>query len=82
MDKDISLSGRGIGRGPPPEPTRVKKVPDVDKQITVWNLICTERYLHGGGDSGRAYNIRKALDLLSSNWRDISEYKEIILNVK
>ena len=26
MDKNISLSGRGIGRGPPPEPIRVKKL--------------------------------------------------------
>jgi hypothetical protein len=81
MGKDISLSGRGMGRGPPPEPTRVKKVPDVDKQITVWNLIMIAERLepHRSGD---AYNTRLALDLLSPNWRIVKEYKEIILNVK
>lgn len=58
-----------------------KKVPDIEKRITVWNLRCAAEYMEDARDSGRAYNIRKALDLLSSNWRVVKDYREIELNV-
>jgi hypothetical protein len=52
-----------------------------EKQIKVWNLRCVEYWLEDIKESGRAYTVRLALDLLSSNWRTVKEYKEIVLNV-
>jgi len=51
------------------------------KQIIVWNLICLERRLVDEKRSMDAFNIRLALDILSSNWRIVEDYKELILSV-
>ena len=49
----------------------------LNKQITIWNLRCLEAYLVDMGRAGEAYTIRQALDLLSSNWRVVKDYKGI-----
>jgi hypothetical protein len=49
------------------------------RQIVVWNLSRFEQRLIDKKESVDAYTIRQALDLLSPNWREVKEFREIKL---
>jgi len=59
-----------------------KKKRKYDIQMKVWNLRCLEERLVDSGQSLAAYTIRQVLDLISSNWRKVKEYKELEIIIK
>jgi len=53
-----------------------------EKQMKIWNLKMLEESLFQSKDSGRAYTVRQVLDLISPNWKEAENFRDLEVNLK
>ena len=52
-------------------------IPKQYQRQKIWNLKMLEKKLCEEGRGSDAFTIRMVLDMISPNWRDVTDYKQI-----